>query len=112
MPSLQIQKKTTDYEDKESIGFEVELANKDYTKLIDTISCESLVESWQRELITEPRGLDMTRHKDTDTIEIQDLHNYSLVRDRIKKVLKSVWRYVHADLIVYTLNISKEIEHT
>lgn len=54
----------------------------------------------------------MTRHKDTDTIEIQDLHNYSLVRDRIKKVLKSVWRYVHADLIVYTLNISKEIEHT
>lgn len=45
MPSLQIQKKTTDYEDKESIGFEVELANKDYTKLIDTISCESLVES-------------------------------------------------------------------
>lgn len=43
------------------------------------------------------------------TTDDQDLWNYSLIRDRSKRVAKSVMRYRYAEIIAFTFSVAQEI---
>ena len=49
-------------------------------------------------------------HAETETRNDQDLRNYMLTRDRIRREIRPPSKYAHAYIIACTLNIGDSIE--
>ena len=75
----------------------------------DNQTCSEQVELEFHNVLTHQQSELEADQKEQEQVVHDDLHDYQLARDRMKRQIKAPARYAHAEVASFALNIAEEI---